>query len=129
MAFNQENRNLKLFYFTFRTYSELLNPKESQAKETAEIPYKKLSDIMKLELVEDKTAGEIAKIWYEYHKTKDVITATLRVDQYEKLMATAKKHPTFILPLPRTDVYEFIMLQFASNTVHFTPLIAYQVNE
>lgn len=115
-------------FWNFRTYSELLRPKESQVEKTAEIPHKKLSDIMKLELVEDKTAEEIAKIWFEYHKTKDVIAATLKVEQYEILMATAKKHPLFLLPLPRSEGFEFIMFQFANNTVHFTPLLAYQVN-
>lgn len=111
----------------YRTYSELLRPKESHVEKTAEIPHKQLNDIMKLELVEDKTAEEIAKIWFEYHRTKDVIVATLTNEQFETLMATAKEHPIFLLPLPRSEGFEFIMLQFASNTVHFTPLLAYQV--
>ncbi|KAL5284435.1 ATPAF1 family protein [Megaselia abdita] len=115
---------------TARTYSELLNPKEPRKDPgTAEIPHKKLSDIMKIELLSDKTADEIKQIWFEYHKTKDVITATLTTEQYEALMTKGKKHPLFILPLPRSEGYEFIMLQFAANTVHFTPLLAYQVHK
>ncbi|KAM7363518.1 ATP synthase mitochondrial F1 complex assembly factor 1 [Cochliomyia hominivorax] len=111
-----------------RTYSELLNPKAPKAQTEAEIPYKKLSDIMKIDLIQDKTAEEISKIWFEYHKTKDVLAATLTVEQFDNLMERAKKYPIFLLPLPRSEGFEFIMLQFASNTVHFTPLLAYQVH-
>lgn len=111
-----------------RTYSELLNPKEAKKDASAaEIPHKKLGDIMKIELLNDKSAEEIKQIWFEYHKTKDVITATLTTEQYEALMKKGNEHPIFILPLPRSEGYEFIMLQFAANTVHFTPLLAYQV--
>lgn len=112
---------------TERTYSELLNPKEAKKDANAEIPHKKLEDIMKVELLANKSADEIKQIWFEYHKTKDVITATLTTEQYEALMIKGKAHPVFILPLPRSDGYEFILLQFAANTVHFTPLLAYQV--
>ncbi|XP_067629513.1 ATP synthase mitochondrial F1 complex assembly factor 1 [Eurosta solidaginis] len=111
-----------------RTYSELLNPKQPLKEEINEIPYKKLADIMKLDLIEDKSAEEISKIWFEYHKTKDVLAATLTVTQFEILMEHAKKYPVFLLPLPRSEGFEFIMLQFAANAVHFTPLLAYQVH-
>ncbi|XP_061400675.1 ATP synthase mitochondrial F1 complex assembly factor 1-like [Musca vetustissima] len=110
-----------------RTYSELLHPKPKK-EAAAEIPHKKLEDIMKIELLADKSADDIKHIWFEYHKTKDVLAATLTVEQYESLMKRAKEHPIFLLPLPRSEGFEFIMLQFASNTVHFTPLLAYQVH-
>lgn len=105
-----------------------MNPKEKLAKDEAELPHKKLTDIMKMELIEDKNVEEIAQIWIEYHKTKDVLAATLTTDQYDMLTARAKEHPIFLLPLPRSEGFEFIMLQFAANTVHFTPLLAYQVH-
>lgn len=112
-----------------RDYSELLNPKKPISKaQEPEIPHKRLSDIMKLELVQDKSADELKQIWYEYHKTKDVIAATLTVQQFETLMTRAKDHPIFILPLPRSEGFEFILLQFSANTVHFTPLLAYQIH-
>lgn len=106
----------------------MLNPKVSKGQVDAEIPHKKLSDIMKIELIQDKTAEDVSKIWIEYHKTKDVLAATLTVEQFNNLMSRAEKYPIFLLPLPRSEGFEFIMLQFASNTVHFTPLLAYQVN-
>ncbi|XP_037954715.1 ATP synthase mitochondrial F1 complex assembly factor 1-like isoform X1 [Teleopsis dalmanni] len=112
-----------------RTYEELLNPKKPrELQPEAEIPYKKLTDIMKLELIQDKNADEISKIWFEYHKTKNVLAATLSVGQYESLMERAKLFPVFLLPLPRSEGFEFIMLQFAANAVHLTPLLAYQVH-
>ncbi|XP_068155548.1 ATP synthase mitochondrial F1 complex assembly factor 1 [Drosophila tropicalis] len=112
-----------------RSYSELLNPKEKLTKpDAAELPHKKLTDIMKLELLADKNSEEISQIWLEYHKTKDVLAATLTTAQYNTLMERAKEHPIFLLPLPRSEGFEFIMLQFAANTVHFTPLLAYQVH-
>ncbi|KAH8236802.1 hypothetical protein KR026_011100 [Drosophila bipectinata] len=111
-----------------RTYSELLNPKTKLDEQKAELPHKKLTDIMKLELIADKSAEEISQIWLEYHKTKEVLAATLSTSQYETLMARAKEYPVFLLPLPRSEGFEFIMLQFAANTVHFTPLLAYQVH-
>lgn len=122
-------QNNNMVFFNGSTYSELLNPKQPLAKaDTSEIPYKKLSDIMKLELVMDKSVEEITKIWFEYHKTKDALAATLNVQQFETLIKRAKQYPIFILPLPRSEGFEFFMLQFAANTVHFTPLLAYQVS-
>ncbi|XP_030370048.1 ATP synthase mitochondrial F1 complex assembly factor 1 [Scaptodrosophila lebanonensis] len=113
-----------------RSYSELLNPKQKLEKASdAELPHKKLEDVMKLELIADKSAEEISQIWLEYHKTKDVLAATLTKSQYELLISRAKEHPIFLLPLPRSEGFEFIMLQFAANTVHFTPLLAYQVHK
>lgn len=113
-----------------RDYTELLSPKPSSSSgSVAEKFEKKLSDILKLELLENKTADEIKHIWLEYHKTRDCISAILEVEQYDQLMATAREHPIFIFPIPRNQGYEFIMHQFAGNTIHFTPLLCYQVHK
>lgn len=82
---------------------------------------------MKLELLADKTAEEITKIWLDYHKEKDVLVATIPSETFKLLMERGKDYPLFIIPLPRSQGYEFILLQIASNTVHFTPLLCYQV--
>lgn len=111
-----------------RDYAELLNPKPSIPGITpGEVPFKKLNDLMKLDLVENKTAGEIKEIWLGYHKQKDVLVATIPNETYKLLEQRAKDHPIFIFPLPRSQGYEFFLLQFAGNTVHFTPLLCYQV--
>ncbi|XP_053669607.1 ATP synthase mitochondrial F1 complex assembly factor 1 isoform X1 [Anopheles marshallii] len=113
-----------------RDYSELLKPKVSLTTEaTRDSSHRKLSDIMRLELIEDKSADDIKHLWLEYHKDKDVITAAIPVEQFNLMMARAKQYPVFILPIPRSQGYEFIMLQFAANTVHFTPLLNYQVHK
>lgn len=82
---------------------------------------------MKLDLVENKTADEIKEIWLKYHKQKDVLVATIPSVIYKILEQRGREHPIFIFPLPRSQGYEFFLLQFAANTVHFTPLLCYQV--
>lgn len=84
---------------------------------------------MKIELIEDKTIEEIAHIWVEYHKQKDVLIATVPVDKYDAQRECSNKHPMFIVPLPRSEGFEFFLFQFAANTVHFTPLLCYQVHK
>ncbi|KAG5671732.1 hypothetical protein PVAND_001912 [Polypedilum vanderplanki] len=111
-----------------RDYSELMNPKKT-IETKSELPFKKLEDIMKIELLEGKSADEIKEIWLEYHKSKDVIAAVVPTEIFNKLMDNAKKYPIFIFPIPRSQGFEFIMLQFAANTVHFTPLLCYQVHK
>jgi ATP synthase mitochondrial F1 complex assembly factor 1 len=111
-----------------RDYSELMRPKKATAEAKAEIPYKKLEDIMKLDLLEGRPVAEITAIWLEYHKLKETIAAVIPTKVFEKLMSTAKKFPLFIFPIPRSQGFEFIMFQFAANTVHFTPLLCYQVS-
>lgn len=103
-----------------------MNPKQP-APAKAEIPFKRLEDVMKLSLIEDRPVEEIREIWLEYHKQIDVIAAAIPTESFDLLMENAKKHPIFIFPIPRSQGYEFIMFQFAANTVHFTPLLCYQV--
>ncbi|XP_026726771.1 ATP synthase mitochondrial F1 complex assembly factor 1 [Trichoplusia ni] len=111
-----------------KQFSSVLNPKE-KLKEPSEAKGKALSDIFKLELVEDKDARDIQTIWEEYHKNKQVISATIPRDTYANLQDNMKLSPTFLFPLPRSQGYEFVMCQSYGNTVHFTPLLAYQVHK
>lgn len=82
---------------------------------------------MKVDLISDKTAIEIEKIWQGYHLQKDVIAAVISVKDYDTMHAKFQQYPTFLLPLPRSQGYEFVMSQSCGNTIHFTPLISYQV--
>lgn len=111
----------------FRQFSSVLNPKSAPIEGT-EPAEKKLDDILKIELVEDKNASEIQSIWEEYHKNKEVISATIPRDLYTVQQENMKQYPTFLFPLPRSEGYEFIMCQSYGHSVHFTPLLAYQVN-
>lgn len=88
---------------------------------------KKLSDIMKVELLHDKSIEEIKHIWLEYHKHKDVLVATIPTKVYESQTKRGKDYPLFIFPLPRSEGFEFFLSQFSLNTIHFTPLLCYQV--
>lgn len=83
---------------------------------------------MKTDLLEDKSAEEIKQIWMEYHKDKDVLVAAIPSESYKLLSQRGEQFPLFILPLPRTQGFEFYLLQFSNNTIHFTPLICYQVS-
>lgn len=109
-----------------RQYSSLLEPKK-QLTSDAEVKDESLNKIMKLELIQHKDVNEIKRIWEEYHKTKDVIAATIPVEIYNEINSKARDYPTFLFPIPRTQGYEFIVCQFYKNTVHFTPLLNYQV--
>lgn len=90
---------------------------------------KLLNDVMKTDLLEDKTPEEIQKIWEEYHRSKDVIAATIPADVYDKIYDRSLLHPTFLLALPRSEGYEFIVSQFSDHEIHFTPLISYQTHK
>jgi ATP synthase mitochondrial F1 complex assembly factor 1 len=105
----------------------VLNPKD-ELKDTIPIEDKKLGDIFKIELVKDKSPAEIQSIWQDYHKDKEVISAIIQQEQYLALNKNMKNFPTFLFPLPRSQGYEFIMCQSYGKTVHFTPLLAYQVS-
>lgn len=83
---------------------------------------------MKVDLIQDKEATEIKQIWEEYHKQKDVIAAVIPTKIYDKIMDLSVKYSTFLFPLPRSEGYEFFVCQFSRNTLHFTPLICYQVS-
>ncbi|XP_030754053.1 ATP synthase mitochondrial F1 complex assembly factor 1 [Sitophilus oryzae] len=111
-----------------RQYSQLLNPKEKLENKT-QIKEESLDKIMKIDLIKDKTAEEVESIWLEYHLTKDCIAATIPSKDYEKLEQRSLKFKTFLFPLPRSQGYEFILCQFEKNTVHFTPLLYFQVHK
>ncbi|XP_048507077.1 ATP synthase mitochondrial F1 complex assembly factor 1 isoform X1 [Athalia rosae] len=89
----------------------------------------RLSDVMKVELIENKTRDEIINIWHEYHRQKDCISGAMTATQFDKLFKLAKEYPTFLLPLPRSQGYEFIMSQFHGTKIHMTPLLWYQVHK
>lgn len=90
---------------------------------------KLLSDVMKTDLLLDKTSDEIQAIWEDYYKHQDVIAATIPSDTYNKIYQRSLQHPTFLLALPRSEGYEFIVCQFSGHEIHFTPLISYQTHK
>ncbi|KRT83001.1 hypothetical protein AMK59_4126 [Oryctes borbonicus] len=63
---------------------------------------------MKTDLIKDKTPEEIQRIWQEYHIQKDMIAAVIPSKEYDVIMEQSCKFPIFILPLPRSQGFEFI---------------------
>jgi len=104
-------------------------PGEAKIKPNAFTKPKLLSDVMKTELLEGKSPNEIEEIWFDYHKNKDCIVASVPLSNFDTIQLRGEKFPIFLLPLPRDQGYEFIMLQFNGNEVHFTPLISYQTHK
>ncbi|KAF2885515.1 hypothetical protein ILUMI_20665 [Ignelater luminosus] len=127
-ARKEENAKPKFGADASRQYSSLLEPKKRLTSNT-KVGDESLNKIMKLELIQDKDVNEIKRIWEEYHKTKDVIAATIPIEIYNEINSKATNYPTFLFAIPRTQGYEFIVCQFYRNTVHFTPLLNYQVHK
>jgi hypothetical protein len=51
-----------------------------------------LNQLMKLELLEDKTSEEVAAIWLEFHKEKDnLLSAVIPGDKYKTLAKRAQR--------------------------------------
>ncbi|EPS44516.1 hypothetical protein H072_1485 [Dactylellina haptotyla CBS 200.50] len=79
-------------------------------------------------------AKEIEYIWRARHLADpNSLCAVIPLDTYRRLEAAAKKHPMFILPLPRPDQgieLHFLQWQFSSPTnvnIIFTSLIEYKL--
>ena len=65
---------------------------------------KTLDKVMKLELLEDKTADEVAAIWTEFWSHKDAVSAAIPSDVYKEMKERFDKFNTFLFPLPRDKV-------------------------
>lgn len=108
-------------------FSQLLHPKKPLDR--VEASEASLDKVMKIDLIKDKTPEEIKEIWHQYHIQKNFIAAVVPAEDYDEMEKRAKEFPTFLFPLPRQQGYEFMMLQFEKNAVHFTPLLYYQVHK
>jgi len=93
---------------------------------TSQIREKKLNDIMKVEMLTDKSKDEIASIWTEHFAAKDAVCAVIPASVFKEMKKLYNIHKTFLLPLPRKEGYEFVVVQFSGNEAHFTTLINFQ---
>eukprot|EP00112_Aurelia_sp_Birch-Aquarium-sp1_P017001 Seg3900.1 transcript_id=Seg3900.1/GoldUCD/mRNA.D3Y31 product="ATP synthase mitochondrial F1 complex assembly factor 1" protein_id=Seg3900.1/GoldUCD/D3Y31 len=89
---------------------------------------KKLDDILKLEQIIDKDADEVGKIWTEYFKTKQSISAFIPGKSFDKVYTRSLSCPAFIYPLVKDQGYEFMLGQFRDKICFFTSLLNYQVH-
>jgi len=111
-------------------FSAVALPKNPTKPEYSQLAKRKLSSLMKLELLKDKTKDEIADIWRQYHANKEeAVAAVIPADIFKVMSQRFQEHKTFLFPLPRTTGYEFIVVQFQDNEAHFTTLLNYQAHK
>jgi len=104
-------------------------PGTAKPSVTSPVREKSLNTIMKVELLADKTAEEIAQIWSEHYASKDAVAAVIPVETYKIMQERFKEFNTFLFPLPRDMGYEFIVVQFLGHEAHFSTLINYQAHK
>ena len=90
--------------------------------------FQKLEEIMKMELLDGKSKEEIGQIWTQHLSTKEGLCAVIPASTFRSMKDLYQVHKTFILPLPRKEGYEFVVVQFAGNEAHFTTLINFQAH-
>jgi len=89
---------------------------------------KTLEKVMKVELLEEKSADEVAAIWTEFWSHKDAVSAAIPSAVYKEMKERFDKYNTFLFPLPRDKGYEFVMVQHQGNQSHFSTLINFQAH-
>ena len=83
-----------------------------------------LEEIVKKELLEDKTAAEVSDIWYTYHEEKENVHGIiLSGSDGEKVLKRAKDCPFFVQPVFRGDDGFFMMVSQFQPPSYF--LLAY----
>lgn len=84
---------------------------------------RRLDDIIKKELIHDKTSTEVADLWYAYHEDKvNVHGLVLKGNEATTILQRAKECPFFIQPIFRDDGYFMLVSQY-QDPCHF--LMAY----
>lgn len=87
---------------------------------------KTLDSILNVEMVKEKSAGEITQIWNQYFSAKDTVYAVIPADKFDLIWKRAQKCPSFLYALPRKEGYEFFVGQWSGTELHFTSLINVQ---
>ncbi|KAJ2810310.1 hypothetical protein H4S07_002740, partial [Coemansia furcata] len=107
-------------------------PQTQKKKEASNLPptVKTLDQIMRLDLLAERSGKEIGDLWTAYHAGKaGVVSAAIPAETYRGLLQTARSNPLFVLPLPREGQgVEFFLMQFDYHQVHFTSLAEYKVH-
>jgi len=88
-----------------------------------------LNDIVKKELLENKSSSEIADIWYTYHETKDHVHGlVLAGDQGKSVLSRAAQCPFFLQPIFRGEGFFHLLSQFQDQHFLFAYLADYQMD-
>lgn len=84
---------------------------------------KTLDSIMKMELLNDKDADEIGKIWRKFHAHRSAVFASISLQYWAFFVAIKANFPVFVYPLPRDDnKWLFYVGQWGGNELNFTSL-------
>mmetsp|Transcript_26650 Transcript_26650/g.37555 ORF Transcript_26650/g.37555 Transcript_26650/m.37555 type:complete len:215 (+) Transcript_26650:114-758(+) len=84
---------------------------------------RKLEEIVKLDLLEGKTAEEVTEIWKSYHDTKENVHGfVVEGKEGKSILSRAAQCPFFIQPIFREDGFFMLVSQFQKPN-HF--LMAY----
>ncbi|KAF2720260.1 ATP11-domain-containing protein [Polychaeton citri CBS 116435] len=109
---------------------------EQQARKVSsgKAPVKTLDSFLDVEKTAELPAKEIETLWRLRHaRDPQSLCAAMTKETYDRIAATAKKHPQFILPLPREEQgaeIHFLQWTFPSPTtatVLFTHLAEYKL--
>jgi len=90
---------------------------------------KSLNSLVKIDLLNEKSAKEIEEIWCKHFSSKDAVAAVIPTQTYQVMQDRFKEFNTFLFPLPRDQGYEFFVVQFLNDEAHFTSLINYQAHK
>merc|ERR1719220_1876060 len=90
---------------------------------------KSLDSMLRLDLLADKTAGEIEEIWCKHFASRDAVAAVIPAQTFKVMQERFEEFNTFLFPLPRDQGYEFFLVQFLGQEAHFTSLINYQAHK
>jgi hypothetical protein len=78
----------------------------------------KLDDIIKLDLLADKTKDEIAEIWRQYYADKNTVSAVIPADIYKQMHERFQKYKTVWI------AHFFNQICFLFQNDFFTPTLA-----
>ncbi|NWY09262.1 ATPF1 factor, partial [Aphelocoma coerulescens] len=112
-----------------RCMEEKARPAEGLGSKTSKGGFtrdKTLDSILNVEMVKEKSAGEITQIWNQYFSAKDTVYAVIPADKFDLIWKRAQKCPSFLYALPRKEGYEFFVGQWSGTELHFTSLINVQ---
>lgn len=87
-----------------------------------------LDSIMNIDQVKDLQPEAIRAIWITFLSEIKKFPGMINENEFEIVANRSSKFTTFILPLPREQGYEFMLLQWAGHECHLTPLISYQAH-
>ncbi|TPX39715.1 hypothetical protein SeMB42_g06276 [Synchytrium endobioticum] len=97
---------------------------------TIKSPVKPLSEILRTDLVLNLDAEGLTQIWNDHHSQsqRDVISGVMTQDFYKKHKERARQFPTFILPLPRKEGFEFFYIQHSGSQTYLTSLLEFKTH-